>query len=91
MAKQMFATVSLGEIGSVVMVFGAVTDDQGDVAYAAYLAEAVNDPDPNAAKAPKANYSVTCTMKLKRLIWTEIAWFLKDAHRNEKQMRKNGP
>lgn len=62
MAKRMFATGSPGEVGGIAMVFGALTDAQGEVTWAADLARAINDPDPNAGTAPHANYSVTCTM-----------------------------
>ncbi|KAH0565361.1 hypothetical protein GP486_001244 [Trichoglossum hirsutum] len=50
------------DIGRAVMAFGALTDAQGKVAWASDLAQAINDPDPNAGKAPNSTYAVTCTV-----------------------------
>jgi hypothetical protein len=59
MANRMFANVT-GEVGSITMVFGAVTDAIGDVAYAADLAQAINDPNATSYEMGNSTYVVTC-------------------------------
>jgi hypothetical protein len=54
-------------IGHAVMVFGALTDAQGKVAWASDLARAINDPDPNAGKAPNSTYAITCTVNPRKV------------------------
>lgn len=60
MAKRMFANVT-GEVGSITMVFGAVTDFKG-TAYAADLAQAINDPNATSYETGNSTYVVTCIM-----------------------------